>query len=156
VPFYGEYLDLTVVFGSDYAWWQRGLAGVSLVSSVFSGGFGTNYGAIARGRRAIADDNPSLATWFSGSRRNQLSQPEGVVRNADGVLFGREFSGHAFDQMQNRGIMPSVVEQALVSGRSHPSSVLAGRTIHHDPVNNVSVVTRAGGAVVTVGYGRFR
>ena len=57
------------------------------------------------------------ATGFSGHRGFELrNSPLQPVRNIPEVINGRSFSGHALDQMQNRGIPLSVVEQALKKG----------------------------------------
>ena len=56
--------------------------------------------------------------------------------------------------MQNRGITPSVVENAIKTGNASPGNI-AGRTIFRDPTNNVSVVTdTATGRVITVRGGQ--
>ncbi len=87
----------------------------------------------------------------SGSRRLQLgNMPANAVRNAPGTVGGRSYSGHAFDQMQNRGITPSVVENAISGGASRAGNT-AAEIRYFDSANNVSVVLdRASGRVVTV------
>lgn len=45
-----------------------------------------------------------------------------AVRNESQVINGRSFSGHALDQMQNRGIMPSSVESAIQNGIQFPGN----------------------------------
>ena len=60
----------------------------------------------------------------------------------------------SLDQMQNRGITPSVVENAIKTGNASPGNV-AGRTIFRDSSNNISVVTdTATGRVITVRGGQ--
>lgn len=61
------------------------------------------------------------------------------------------YSGHAFDRMQDRGIMPSVVNGTIINGVPTPSRGRA--TVYFNPTNNVSVVVNAQGKVVTVTYG---
>ncbi len=56
------------------------------------------------------------------------------------------------DQMQNRGIPPSAVKNALDTGVTSGGNT-AGTTVTYDPVNNISVVTNSNGEVVTVRYG---
>lgn len=80
--------------------------------------------------------------------KNPSYQP---VRNEDAVIAGRHFSKHAIDRMQDRGILPSVVENAISNGKPTPSR--GGTTIHYDATNKVSVVTNKSGGVVTVTYG---
>jgi hypothetical protein len=54
-----------------------------------------------------------------GSRRSQMNVPE---VNERGTFDGRNYSGHAFDQMQGRGITPTVVENAIQRGVRKPGS----------------------------------
>lgn len=62
---------------------------------------------------------------------------------------GRNFSGHALDQMQNRGVMPSIVENALSTRTQFPTR--AGTNGFYDAVNNVRVIVNSEtGRVVTV------
>lgn len=75
------------------------------------------------------------------------------IRNNPATIQGRSYGGHALDQMQNRGFIPSVVEEAMQSGTSMPNKV-AGRMQFYDPVNNISVITEDG-KVVTVMHGRI-
>ncbi|HGH5398739.1 TPA: hemagglutinin repeat-containing protein, partial [Raoultella planticola] len=95
------------------------------------------------------------ATLPMGSKRNQMNQPSNPsyqpVRNQPITISNREYSGHALDRMQDRGITPSVVENAIKNGNSTPSR--GGTTVHFDPESKVSVVTNETGKVVTVKYG---
>ena len=74
------------------------------------------------------------------------------TRNEDGVVGGREYAGHAFDQMQNRGVMPSSVENAIKHGKYSPDPI-PGRTRHVDSENNISIITEAD-KVITVMQGK--
>lgn len=77
-------------------------------------------------------------------------------RNPRGSVDGREYSRHAFDQMQNRGLTPSVVENTIRNGVAMPGKY-AGTTLHYDAVNHVSIITEnASGRVVTVSAGRLK
>ncbi|EHL6540828.1 hemagglutinin repeat-containing protein, partial [Escherichia coli] len=95
------------------------------------------------------------ATLPMGSRYNQMNQPKNPsyqpVRNLPATISNREYSGHALDRMQDRGITPSVIENVIKNGKSTPSR--NGTTVHFDPENKVSVVTNSSGKVVTVKYG---
>lgn len=95
------------------------------------------------------------ATLPMGSKRNPMNQPSNPsyqpIRNQSGTISNREYSGHALDRMQDRGITPSVVENAIENGTSTPSR--GGTTVHFDPESKVSVVTNKSGKVVTVKYG---
>jgi hypothetical protein len=87
-----------------------------------------------------------------GRSGNPLSivTEDGIPANTPGSVAGRDYTGHAFDSMQSRGIPPSVVENTIQNGATSAGNV-AGRTVHFDPVNNISVVTdSAFGRVITV------
>ncbi|MDY2796010.1 VENN motif pre-toxin domain-containing protein [[Pasteurella] aerogenes] len=55
-----------------------------------------------------------------GSRYHQMNQPKNPVyqpvRNKADYINGREYSGHALDRMQDRGILPSIIENAIRTG----------------------------------------
>jgi hypothetical protein len=91
-----------------------------------------------------------------GSKRLQFNQPKNPVyqpvRNEPATVGGRDYSGHALDRMQDRGLMPSVVHNAIETGIPTPSR--GGTIIHYDSLNNISVVTNSKGKVVTVKYGQ--
>jgi hypothetical protein len=65
---------------------------------------------------------------------------------------GTQFSGHALDQMQSRGIPLSAVERALRVGEIIPSR--DGTTMFYDAANNVRVIESASGRIITVGLGK--
>jgi RHS repeat-associated protein len=70
--------------------------------------------------------------------------------NSPGSVNGTDYSGHAFDQMQGRGIPPSAVENSIETGVSAPGN-LPGTTTSYDAVNNLTVVTNSyTGRVITV------
>ena len=73
-----------------------------------------------------------------------------VPRNPPGTVNGFSYSGHAFDQMQNRGIPPSVVENTINVGQTFPGST-PNTTGYYDPVNNIRVIqNNQTGNIVTV------
>lgn len=90
------------------------------------------------------------ATGFKGSKGFELKNaPYQKVRNEATSINGREFSGHALDQMQNRGIMPSGVDNAIKTGETF--STRAGTTGFYDAANKIRVITNSEtGRVVTV------
>jgi filamentous hemagglutinin len=96
------------------------------------------------------------ASLPTGSKRLQFNQPESPrhqpIRNDSMTIGETDYSGHAIDRMQDRGVMPSVVQNTIDTGVATQSRL--GTTVYYDPVNNVSVVTNAQGKVVTVKYGR--
>jgi hypothetical protein len=69
--------------------------------------------------------------------------------NTPTTINGREYTAHALDQMQGRGIPSSAVENTIRTGRS-TSGNTPGTTRYYDPRNNLSVVTNSRGGVVTV------
>jgi len=74
--------------------------------------------------------------------------------NVPGIVNGRNYSGHAFDQMQARGIMPSAVDDTVATGVGAGSR--GGTTVYYGAGNDISVVVNADGKVVTVSYGDLR
>jgi len=113
-------------------------------------------GDIAEASKLInkASDEVS-ATLPMGSRYNQMNQPKNPTyqpdRNRPATISNRQYSGHALDRMQDRGITPSVIEGIIKNGKATPSR--DGKTMHFDAKNNVSVVTNESGKVITVKYG---
>ena len=100
--------------------------------------WGAEGAIVARG--AVAAERE--ATGFLGRAGNELKNaPYQNVRNEATKINGRDFSGHALDQMQNRGVMPSVVENALSTGAQFPTR--AGTTGFYDTVNNIRVIVNS-------------
>ncbi|SRR5580765_758014 len=71
--------------------------------------------------------------------------------NSPAVIAGRPCSGHALDQMQSRGIVPSAVEDDIGYGTSAPSR--GGTSVLYSSSNNLSVVVNSEGRVVTTSFG---
>jgi hypothetical protein len=67
--------------------------------------------------------------------------------NSPSVIGGRNFTGHALDQMQSRGFTPSVVENAIQN---------EVRSAGHQPgtfphvFEGVRVITNESGGVITI------
>lgn len=81
-----------------------------------------------------------------GTRSNYMNS---IGNNKASVVNGREFSGHALDQMQGRGILsPSVVEDAI----RYPTQVIQGNTPNTAVFikDNLRVVINSSGKVITV------
>ena len=79
-----------------------------------SSGAGSGTGAGAEGIGA-ADVTRGLPM---GSGRSPMGVPG--PQNAPATISGRKYTGHALDQMQSRGITPSVVEDTLARGVQTP------------------------------------
>jgi hypothetical protein len=95
------------------------------------------------------------AGGIQGSKRMpMLNAPYQELQNGDALIGGRAYGGHALDQMRNRGVTPTVVENAIKTGVQSPDPV-AGRTRFFDQVNRITVVME-GDRVVTVVPGRLR
>jgi RHS repeat-associated protein len=109
------------------------------------GRFTGKLGALSRAEQAAGG-----RTGFKGSKGFQLKNaPYQKVRNQAKDIGGRRYSGHALDQMQNRGVMPSVVDNTIKHGSTFPAK--AGTVGYYDPVNNIRVITNAeNGTIVTV------
>ena len=72
-------------------------------------------------------------------------------------IAGRPYSGHAVDQMQNRGIPFSAVENTISKGNRSFSKRDFGKHIYYDRTNDVSaLVNSESGNVITVGYGELK
>ncbi|CAG9267552.1 conserved hypothetical protein [Paraburkholderia unamae] len=98
-------------------------------------------GAAAAGK-GVKD--ASTPVGISGS---PMDVPRGT--NAPATIGGVDYSAHAIDQMQGRGVPPSVVKNTIESGVNYPTR--PGTTGYYVPVNNVRVVTNSKtGLVVTV------
>ena len=97
------------------------------------------------------------ATAPMGSRDFQLNQPKNPfyqpTRNESATINNRQYTKHSLDRMQDRGIPPSVIENAIQHGEAVPA--IKNTVIYYDKINNISVVTNKKGDVVTVSYGNL-
>ncbi len=118
--------------------------GVSAASRVIARG-----AVAARGGADLEQIPQDLQTGFRGRRGEPLGQPVfQPLRNEATNIMGRRYSGHALDQMQNRGLMPLVVEDAIQTGVR--TAGRNGTSIFYNSVNGVRVILNQGGDVVTV------
>ena len=103
--------------------------------------------------KKVADVYPNAPL---GSSRNQMNHPKPPEyqskRNLPTNINGREYTGHGLDRMQDRGILPSVVENTIKNGSKTAQD--GGKIQHYDPVNNVTVITNKNGGGVTTHYGQ--
>jgi RHS repeat-associated protein len=82
-----------------------------------------------------------------GRRGYPLSVPAGT--NSPANIGGRDYTGHALDRMQERGLTPSVVENTINTGSSAPGN-MPGTTVYRDSANGTTAVTDSGsGRVIT-------
>jgi RHS repeat-associated protein len=113
------------------------------------GGFGEssaggNFVPRGGGSGAAAEVAESVvtreATGFLGSRNFQMQNaPYQPLMNSRTVINNIEYSGHALDQMQNRGLTPTIVENALSVGNVSPGRY-PGTMRVLDPFNNVTII----------------
>ena len=76
-----------------------------------------------------------------------MDVPRGTNEATD--INGVDYSAHAIDQMQGRGVPPSAVEEAIENGLPSPGNK-PNTTVYTDSTNGVTVVTNSDGLVVTV------
>ena len=93
----------------------------------------------ANAEKAAADN----ATNFVGRRGAPLE----VNNNTATTIGNREYSGHALDRMQGRGLTPTVVDDIIKTGTPTQGSTL-GTTVYTNA--NGTVVVNSTGKVVTV------
>ncbi len=102
------------------------------------------------GNGGQAVDNVPASTPVGASGSPLTVQPGA---NAPTTINGIDYTGHALDSMQSRGIPPSVVQNTIQQGISAPGNTPLATT-YYDPVNDVTVVTDTGsGRVITVHQG---
>jgi hypothetical protein len=109
-------------------------------------------------RLPISSNSSSIyvnrATSFAGSKLCPLDYASyQQIRNKSAVINGRKYTGHALDRMQDRGFMPSVIENTFVEGQTLPGS-FTGTFEYYDAVNKVKVIVGESGQVITIIPGR--
>jgi Domain of unknown function (DUF4258) len=78
-----------------------------------------------------------------------IAGAESGAVNSPATIGGRDYSGHALDRMQQRGYVPSVVEDAIANGTVRQS--YGGASAYYSSANNVTVIVNdTTGKVVTV------
>jgi hypothetical protein len=92
-------------------------------------------------------------TTSMGSRGNPFR--DGAPNTAT-EIDGRTFTGHALDRMQQQGITPTVVDDAIGSGTEMVGK-RAGTTAFYSDQNDLTVIIDSeSGRVITADYGRIR
>ena len=93
--------------------------------------------------QAATPDDVSASTPV-GQKGSEMSVPDGT--NSPANIGGRDYSGHSLDKMQERGLTPSTVEDAIQNGVSKPGN-MPGTTEHIG--QGVTAITNNAGRVVT-------
>jgi hypothetical protein len=105
--------------------------------------------------RRLIDDANSHPALPVGYKRHVGPTPNFITPNTSSIIDGRQYTGHALDEMRNQGIMPSVIENTIKNGVVKPGNIPT-REVRYDMVNNVSVVLeKDSGLVVTASLGRL-
>ncbi|MFS0704279.1 RHS repeat-associated core domain-containing protein [Cellulomonas sp. 179-A 9B4 NHS] len=99
--------------------------------------------SVAVGRRG------ATKTFDEGTTVTSYGFPTPVTpgTNAPATIAGRQYSGHALDRMQERGLTPSVVEDAITHGVRSPGN--DGATVFESVKNGVTAVVNDVGRVIT-------
>lgn len=101
------------------------------------------------------DEAKVLSGYPVGRRASNMNVGPGVKgrppTNSPATIGGRQYSGHALDRMQGRGLTPTVVEEVIGFG-THSAGTEPGTTAH--TAQGITVVTNQTGRVVTVMYSR--
>jgi hypothetical protein len=90
------------------------------------------------------------AISFAGSKRFPLKYATyQEIRNKPTLINGRIYSGHALDKIQDRGFMPSIVENTIKTGQTF--STKPGTIGYYDFTNNMKVIINStNGKVITI------
>ncbi|MFE9804343.1 DUF4258 domain-containing protein, partial [Streptomyces goshikiensis] len=76
-----------------------------------------------------------------------------LINNAPTTISGRDYVGHALDQMQSRGIMPSAVEDAIRHGQFMVGK-RSGTSAYYSSANDLTIITDTeSGRVITAVWG---
>jgi RHS repeat-associated protein len=106
----------------------------------------------AEGTEAVAAAEDTVGEVSAATPIGRSGNPINVMAGANepATINGIDYFGHALDQMQGRGFMPSVVENTLNTGTQLPGN-LPGTSVFYDAVNNVKVVVNSSsGKIITV------
>lgn len=91
-----------------------------------------------------------MGETFASTPVGRLGSPMNVAKgtNSPAVINGQSYSGHALDQMQGRGLTPSVVQDVINNPVRTTLGNTPGTTVSYG--NGVKVVTSASKKVITV------
>ncbi len=136
------------------------------IASLVAGGYGAVKGVVAFTKlakmpvqitkvAALSTKPLKSRNGFLGCKgfelKNASYQP---LRNKPTNIQGRPYSGHALDQMQNRGLTPSVINEVMQRG-SYSVGKNPGTMAYYDSVNDVTVIVNTEGRVITTFYGEI-
>jgi hypothetical protein len=108
-------------------------------------------GTFVRPSAATSDDSVTPASAPTGNLSLPIEIQPGT--NSPASVGGTDYSGHALDRMQGRGIPPAVVADTIRNGQPAPGN-RPGTTTYWSATNNVTVVVdSATGVVITVRKG---
>jgi filamentous hemagglutinin len=102
--------------------------------------------------------NTAAGDVDSSTPTGQGGSPMDVTRgtNSPATVGGISYSGHALDEMQSDGIVPSVVKDVIENGTKVPGKI-PGTVVYYNSTNNITVVTNpTSGNVITVSFGKIR
>jgi filamentous hemagglutinin len=115
----------------------------AILSSGSSGGSGSG-----------SDESSVAPSTPTGQGGSPMDVSPGT--NSPATIGGISYSGHALDEMQSDGIVPSAVQNAIETGTA-VSGKNPGTVAYYDSVNNITVVTSSSsGKVITVSFGKIR
>jgi hypothetical protein len=97
---------------------------------------------------SVAAEGDVPASTPTGVRGSPMDVPAGT--NSPTVVNGISYSGHAIDEMQSEGFVPSVVQDAIENGQETIGQ--SGRVAYYSSENNITVITE-NGRVITVSSG---
>lgn len=102
-------------------------------------------------KRKIDDFSPASTPTGSKGDNLFIPDPKNPI-NTPTNIGGRDFSGHALDNMQSQGITPSAVENAINPANAMKGKAM-GTTAYYDSVNDITVIKNDAGKIVTVDRG---
>ena len=100
------------------------------------------------GRRSGLDEVTGGGNKSVDLQQGKHSRQMKTNANQAGEVGGRQYSGHAFDRMQGRGLTPTVIENTIAFGQKSKGN--GGATVFYDPQNDVTAVVNTAGRVITV------
>ncbi len=128
------------------AWLGRALHVAAPIAARFDTPASTMVGRTGSWRD-VSRSNPSRIV--RSNRQLNVAGSEVHAVNADAMIGGRMYRGHALDRMQERGYVPSLVEDTIESGASRFSR--GNTSQYYSETNNITVIVdNITGRVVTV------